>query len=102
MQKKSKLRRQSLDEIAKKEKKISLELVREYFGYSSPSDTCKALNETKNLKKNRVQVNAIENRLTNLIKTLKCSPTSDVKKKIKKEICWKLLNLFFTLINKIK
>ena len=34
----------------------------------------------KNSKENRVQVNAIENRLTNLIKTLKSSPTSDVKK----------------------
>ena len=86
MQKKTKLRRQSLDEIAKKEKKISLELVREYFGYSSPSDTCKALIETKNLKKNRVQVNAIENRLTNLIKTLKCGPINDVKKNKKRNM----------------
>ena len=51
MQKKTKLTRQSLDEIAKKEKKISLELVRGYFGYSSPSDMYKALNEKKKKKK---------------------------------------------------
>ena len=40
-----------------------------------------ALNETKNSKENRAQVNAIENRLNNLIETLKSSPTSDAKKK---------------------
>ena len=39
----------------------------------------KALNETKNLDKNRAEVNKIENRLTNLIETLKSSPTSDAK-----------------------
>ena len=35
----------------------------------------------KNSKENRAQVNAIENRLNNLIETLKSSPTSDAKKK---------------------
>ena len=34
----------------------------------------------KNSKENRAQVNAIENRLNNLIETLKSSPTSDAKK----------------------
>ena len=38
----------------------------------------------KNSKENRAQVNAIENRLNNLIETLKSSPTSDAKKKKKK------------------
>ena len=33
----TKFRRQRLDEIAKKEKKISLELFKRYFDYSSPS-----------------------------------------------------------------
>ena len=52
-----------------------------YFGYLSPSDMYKALNETKkNPEENRAEVNAIENRLTNLIETLKSSPTSDTKK----------------------
>ena len=42
-----------------------------------------ALNETKNSKENRAQVNAIENRLNNVIETVKSSPTSDAKKQIK-------------------
>ena len=40
----------------------------------------KALNETKNTDENRPEVNTIENILTNLIETLKSSPTSDTKK----------------------
>ena len=74
-----KLRRQRSAKTAKKEKKISLEFFRRYFGYSSPSDMSKALNETKKPGKNRAEVNTIENRLTNLIETLKSSPTSDAK-----------------------
>ena len=42
-----KLRRQRSAEIAKNEMKISFELFGRYFGYSSPSDMYKALNETK-------------------------------------------------------
>ena len=34
----------------------------------------------KNPEENRAEVNAIENRLTNLIETLKSSPTSDSEK----------------------
>ena len=96
------LRRQRFDEIAKKEKKISIELFKRYFGYSSSSYMNKSLNETKNLKENKILVNIIENRLNNLIKELKSNPTSDTKTKLKTEIiCQKLLILFFTLINKI-
>ena len=63
----------------------------------------KALNETKKLKRNKVQVNTTKNKLVNLLEAIKRSPTSDTKKKLKTEItCWKCLNLFFTLINKIK
>ena len=39
--KKTKLRRQRFDEIAKKENIISSELFEKYFGYSSPSDMYK-------------------------------------------------------------
>ena len=73
----TKLRRQRSDEIAKKEKKVSLDLFKRYFDYLNPSSMYKALNETKISGKNRAQVNTIENRLTNLIVTLKGSPTSD-------------------------
>ena len=40
----------------------------------------KALNETKNPEQNKAKVNIIENKLTNLIKLLKNSPTNDAKK----------------------
>ena len=76
----TKLRRQRSDEIAKKEKKISLDLFKRYFDYLNPNSMYKALNETKISGKNRAQVNTIENRLTNLIETLKSSPTSDSEK----------------------
>ena len=59
----------------------------------------KALNEAKNSEENKAKVNIIENKLTNLIKLLKNSPTNNAKKLKTKITCWKLLNLFFTLIN---
>ena len=43
----------------------------------------KALNETKKLKRNKVQVNTTKNKLVNLLEAIKRSPTSDTKKKIK-------------------
>ena len=62
----------------------------------------KALNEAKKLKRNKVQGNTIKNKLVNLVEAIKRSPTSDTKN-LKTEItCWKCLDLFFTLINKIK
>ena len=77
---------------------MSFELFQKYLGYSSPSNMYKALNETKNPEQNKAKVNIIENKLTNLIKLLKNSPTNDAKKFLK-ITCWKLLRLFFTLIN---
>ena len=63
----TKLRRQKLNEIAKKEKEMSFDFFKKYFGYSSPSNMYKTLNETKNSDKNKAQVNTIENKLTNLV-----------------------------------
>ena len=60
------------------------------------------MNETKNSKENRVQVNTIENKWTNLVEAMKSIPTSDTKKKLKTEIIsWKLSSLLFTLMGKI-
>ena len=39
----------------------------------------KSLNETKNLKENKILVNITENKLNNLIKDIKSNPTSDLK-----------------------
>ena len=75
----TKLRRHRLNEIAQKEKMISSKLFEEYFNYSTPSGMYKVLNEITGSEKNKVQVNAIENRLTNLVNILKNNPSSDTK-----------------------
>ena len=77
----------SFDEIAIKEKMISLELCNKYFGYSNPSDMYIALNETTGSKENKAQVNTMENRFANLMEVLKNNPTDDTKK-LKTETAW--------------
>ena len=67
----TKLRKQRLNEIDENEKRISLELFRKYFEYSSPVDMYKNLNESINTKRNKIQTKSIKNKLTNFIKTLK-------------------------------
>ena len=75
------------------------ESFREYFKYLSPSDMYNNLNKTIGLEENKAQVNVIKDKLAKLIKEFKSSPTSDAKK-LKKEItCWKLSNVFLSLIN---
>ena len=66
----TKLRKQRLNEIDKNEKRISLELFRKYFEYSSPVDMYKNLNESINTGKNKVQMGSIKNALTLKKKTL--------------------------------
>ena len=56
----TKLRRQILDEIAKKEKMINPKLFIEYTEYLSPSDMYKDLNKSAGLVKNKAQVNTIK------------------------------------------
>ena len=63
---------------------IDPESFREYFEHLSPSYMYKNLNQTIGSKENKAQVNAIKNILANLIEAVKRSPTSDVKKKKKK------------------
>ena len=99
IEKRIQLRKQKLNEVTRKGKKISSELFEKYFDYSNPSYMYKDLNKTKNSEESKAQVNIIENRLANLIEVLKSSPTSDVKKSKAKITLWKLLNIFLTLIN---
>ena len=73
------LRKQRFDEIAEKEKMISSELLEKYFGYSSPSNIYKALNETIILEENKAQVNRIK-RLANLMRYSKEVPQMIQKK----------------------
>ena len=96
----TKLRRQSLDEIAKKEKIIIPELFEKYFGQCSPSDIYKTLNETANSEKNRARVNEIENRKTGLIEMLKSNPTSNPKEiKNRNNMLEIVKRILFFLIN---
>ena len=77
----TKLRGQRSDEIAKKEKNIDPKLFREYFEYLSPSDMCKNLIKTTGSeKKNKAQVNTIEDRLANLMEKFKSNPISVARK----------------------
>ena len=96
----TKLRIQRSDEIAKKGRMIDPKSFREYFEYLSPSDMYKNLNKTIGSEENKTQVNAIKNRLANLMEAVKRSPTSYAKKKLETEItCWKLSNVFLSLID---
>ena len=81
----TKLRRQRSDEIANKEKMINPEFLKKYFEYLSPSDMHKKLNETIGSEENKAQVNAIKDKLANLMEAVKNNPTSD-KKKLEAEI----------------
>ena len=61
----TKLRKQRLDEIAKKERMINPKMFREYL------DMYKDLNKTTGLEENKAQVNTIKNRLANLMEAFK-------------------------------
>ena len=70
IEKRIQLRKQKLNEVTRKGKKISSELFEKYFDYSNPNYMYKDLNKTKNSEESKAQVNIIENRLANLIKVL--------------------------------
>ena len=76
----TKLSRQRSDEVAKKEKMIDPNLFREYFEYLSPSVMYKSLNKTTGSEESKAQVNAIKDRLANLMEAFKSSPTSNAKR----------------------
>ena len=71
----------------------------------------KNLNKTIGLEENKAQANAIKDKLANLMEAVKRSSTSDAKtkqktkqqqqqKKLETETtCWKLSNVFLSLIN---
>ena len=53
----------------------------EYFEYLSPSDMYKNLNKTIGSEENESQVNAINDKLANLMEVFKSRSTSNTKKK---------------------
>ena len=59
---------------------IDLKLFREYFKHLSQSDMYKNLNKTVGSEENKAKVNAIKDRLANLMEPFKSSPTSNAKR----------------------
>lgn len=68
--KRTKLRKQGLDEIAKKEEKISFELFEKHFSFQKPIDMLKTVYDT-NDEKNINLVNVIKSGLSDLEVTQK-------------------------------
>ena len=94
------LRKQRLNEIAKKEKTINYSFFKEYFEYLSPSNMYRNLNTTTDIEENKTKVNKIKNNLADLMTKFKNNPTNNAKKKLETEITlWKLSNSFLNLIN---
>ena len=65
------LRRDRLNEIAKKEKTIDNNLFKEHLEYSSASNLYKNLNTATDIEENKIKVNKIKNNLADLIWNLK-------------------------------
>ena len=76
----TKLRGERSDEIAKREKMIDAKLFTEYFECLNPSDMYKNLNKAIGSEQNKAKVNAIKDRLANLMEAIKSRPTSNAKK----------------------
>ena len=74
---------------------IDPELLREYFEYFSPSDMYKNLNKKIGSEENKAQVNAIKDRLANLMGAFKSRPTSNAKKIRNRKHMLEIVELFF-------
>ena len=73
------LRKQRLNEIAKKEKTIDNNFFKKYFKYSIPSNMYKSLNTTTDIEENKTKVNKMKNNLADLMMEFKNKPTNDAK-----------------------
>ena len=99
IEERTKLRKQILNEITKKEKTTDNNLLKENFEYSSPNDICINLNTTTDVEEKKPKVNKRKNNLTDLMMKFKNNPTNNAKKKKRKEITWwKWPNSFLSLI----
>ena len=80
IEERTKLRKQRLNEIAKKEKTTDNNLLKENFEYSSPNDICKNLNTTTDREEKNPEVNKRKNNLTDLMIKFKNNSTNNAKK----------------------
>ena len=78
---------------------IDPKLFREYFEYLSPSDMYNNLNKTIGSEENKAQVNAIKDKLANLMEAVKRSPTSDEKKIRNRNNLLEIVKRILELIN---
>ena len=85
IEERTKLRKQRLKEIAKKEKTLDNNLLEENFEYSSPNDIWKNLNTTSDIEEKNPKVNKRKNNLTDLMMKFKNNPTNNAKKKQKQK-----------------
>ena len=76
----TKLIKQRLDEIKRKEQNINNELFKHYFNYQSPSKMYNTLSDTKNTEKHNIQVNLIESDLIDLQKDIGNTSKDDVNR----------------------
>ena len=77
----TKLRRQELDEIERKEQNINNDLFKKYFTISqSPSNMYNVSNKVKNTKENDIRVKLIKSSLIDLKKNIENTPKDDVNK----------------------
>ena len=74
------LRTERLNEIAKKEKTIDNNLLKEHLEYSSASNLYKNLNTATDIEENKIKVNKIKNNLADLLMKIKNNPTNNTKK----------------------
>ena len=74
------LRTERLNEIAKKEKTIDNNLLKEHLEYSSASNLYKNLNTATDIEENKIKVNKIKNNLADLVMKIKNNPTNNTKK----------------------
>ena len=78
--KRTKLRKERFDKIAKKEMTINLKLFKHYFNYQSPSKMYNAVSDTKNIEKHNIQVHLNKSDLINLKKDIGNASKNDVNK----------------------
>ena len=100
--KRTKLKRKRFDETVKKEKTIDSDFLNYYFKYSGTSNMYKQLNE-EDTENNQVKVYFVKDDMTDLKEDIENASKDDIDKIEKmNKIADIVLNLFFTLIMKIK
>ena len=76
----TRLRKQRLREIKRKEQNINNDSFKKYFKYQSPSNMYKELDEIENTEKNQIRLNLIKSSLSDLKKEIGNTSEDDINK----------------------